>query len=316
MAVVVTAKSIFIATLEMARLLRQAGLFFLCQPLPEFWRYSLFRPDSSDPFHSCGKTPIMSKLPILAIILLPLTFISAQQSPYEMHRQQAIRMNEIAGHITSPQDARRLVDTIARMFADVLPPGWVTRGIRKQIAQVEYESATNPAKLIPEQQVADAWNRFIAEIGAPDESRVSAEEIHYLRDGTYTTARLVWPRNEVQTIWAMPAIYAAEPDGRVADGCRAIEAIRILDDLAYQPENLQWARERARKGILFSEVIRQEQKQPPRAGRSYGRVVIQTAPPNPVMIAGTRYVQERGEPAMARAVEQLLSDALGLENGN
>ena len=258
----------------------------------------------------------MSKLPILATILLPLTFISAQQSPYEMHRQQAIRMNEIAGHITSPQDAQRLVDMIARMFADGLPPDWATRSIRKQIARVEYESATNPAKLIPEQQVADAWNRFITEIGAPEESRVSAEEIHYLRDGTYTTARLLWPRKEVQTIWTMPAIYSAEPDGRVADGCRALEAIRTLHDLAYQPANLEWARERARKGILFSEVIRQEQKQRSGTGRSYGRVEVHVAPPNPVMIAAKRYVQERGESAMARALEQLLSDALGLENGN
>jgi hypothetical protein len=258
----------------------------------------------------------MSKFPILATILLPLTFISAQPSPYEMHRQQAIRMNEMAGHITSPQDARRLVDTVARMFADVLPPDLATRAIRQHIAQAEYESATNPAKLIPEQQVADAWNRFITEIGGPEESRVSAEEIHYLRDGTYTTARLLWPRKEVQTIWVMPAIYAAEPDGRVAEGCRSLEAIKVLHDLAYEPENLQWARERARKGILFSEVIRQEQKQPPRAERSYGRVSIHTAPPNPMMIARMRYVQERGEAAMAHAVEQLLSEALGLENGN
>ncbi len=256
----------------------------------------------------------MSKLPILATILLPLTFISAQQSPYEMYRQQAIRMNEIAGHITTPQDALRLVDMIAGMFADELPPGWATRGIRKQIAQAEYQSATNPAKLIPEQQVADAWNRFITEIGGPEESRVSAEEIHYLRDGTYTTARLLWPRKEVQTIWLMPAIYAAEPDGRVADGCRALEAIKVLHDLAYEPENLRWARERARKGILYSEVIQQEQKQASGTGRSYGRVSVHVMPPNPIVIAGTRYVRERGEPAMARAVEQLLSDSLGLES--
>jgi hypothetical protein len=256
----------------------------------------------------------MSRFPILATILLPLTFISAQQSPYEMHRQQAIRMNEMAGHITSPQDARRLVDMIARMFADVLPPDLATRGIRQQIAQSEYESVTNPAKLIPEQQVADAWNRFISEIGAPDESRTSAEEIHYLRDGTYTTARLLWPRKEVQTIWVMPAIYAAEPDGRVAEGCRALETIKVLHDLAYEPENLQWARERARKGILYSEVIQQEQKQARGTGRSYGRVAIHVMPPNPVMTAGMRYVQERGEAAMARAVEQLLSDSLELES--
>lgn len=258
----------------------------------------------------------MSKLPLLATILLPLALIPAQQSPYEQHRQAAIEMNQLAGHIQSPEDAKRLVDRVAGMFFDDLPTWWTTRTIRKQIAMAEYESATDPAKLIPEQQVADAWNRFITEIGAGEESRVSGEEIHYLRDGSYTTARLLWSRELAQTIWVMPAIYALEPDGRIADGCRAIEAIRILHDLSYQPENLQWARNRARAGILFSDTIGREQKQPSGTGRSYGRVTLHEAPPNPVVMAGTRYVQERGEKAMARAIEQLVTDALGLEDEN
>lgn len=258
----------------------------------------------------------MSRLPLLAIILLPLSLIPAEKTPYEQYREAAIRMNQLAGHIASPEDARQLVDAIAGMFADELPPGWATRNIRRRIAQIEYESATDTAKLIPEQQVADAWNRFVIEIGAPEESRVSAQEIHYLRDGSFTTARLVWHRREVQTIWAMPAIYAADPDGTVADGCRAIEAIRILHDLAYEPENLYGAREQARKGILFSDVVRQRQNEPRSGQRSYARVFVHAAPPNPVMIAGTRYVQERGEKAITRAIERLLSDSLGLESGN
>jgi len=114
----------------------------------------------------------------------------------------------------------------------------------------------------------------------------------------------------------VPAIYAAEPDGRLADGCRAIEAIRILHDLAYEPENLEWARERARAGILFSDVLKQEQNKPPTGQHAYGRVTVRTAPPNPIMIAGTQYVQERGERAMARAIEQLVTEALGPEDRN
>ncbi len=257
-----------------------------------------------------------SKLPLLATILLPLSFVTAQQSPYEKHRQAAIQINELAGHITSPEDARQLVNMIAEMFADDLPPKWSTRGVRKRIAQAEYETSTDPAKLIPEEQVADAWNRFITEIGAGEESRVSGKEIHYLRDGSYTTARLLWSREIAQSIWVMPAIYASEPDSKIADGCRAIEAIRILDDLSYRPENLQWARDRARSGVLFSDTIGPEQKQPSGTGRSYGRVTVHAAPPNPVVIAGTRYVQERGEKAMVRAIEQLVTDALGLEDVN
>jgi hypothetical protein len=254
--------------------------------------------------------------------------ISAQQSPYEVHRQTAIRMNELAGHIASPQDAQRLIDMIAAEFADELPPKWATRNFRHRIAKAEYESAANPAKLIPEDQVADAWNRFVTEIGAPDSSRVSSREIHFMRDATYTTARIFWRMPRHESLWLMPAIYAAEPDGSMADGCRALEAIRILHDLGYEPENLQSARKQAQTGILFSEQIRQDRERRQTGGTkgvtakgvtAKGVIRVQTlsvSPPNPIFEAGTRYFQERGEKAMIHAIEQLLSDALGLENQN
>jgi hypothetical protein len=263
----------------------------------------------------------MTRLSILAALLFPLAFIPAQQgpsgiSPYEVHMQQAIRMNDVAGHVQSPDDARRLVDMIAGMFADDLPPKWSTRSMRNRIAQAEYESATDPSKLIPEDQIADAWNRFVTEIGAPDESRVSPEEIHYMRDSFYTSARLFWRMPRHQTIFSMPAIYAAGPDETVADGSRAIEAIRILWDLANEPENLQRTREQAKKGVLFSDYVKQErlkhQNDGPRTAQGY--VTLRVSPPNPITVAGTRYVQERGEKAMAHAIEQLLSDALGLDD--
>src|SRR5579863_7148752 len=121
--------------------------------------------------HHQRKTPVMiSKLSLLAALLFPLSFLSAQQSPYEMHRQVAIQVNEMAGHIASPDDARRLVDRIAGIFANELPPEWSTRGIRRRIAQAEFESATDPSKLISEEQIADAWNRYVTEIGAGDRS--------------------------------------------------------------------------------------------------------------------------------------------------
>ncbi len=265
----------------------------------------------------------MTRLSILAALLFPLSFIPAQQGPsgmsaYDLHMQQAVRMNEIAGHIASPDDARQLVDMIADMFADDLPPQWTTRGIRRRIAQAEYETATDPAKLIPDEQIADAWNRFVTEIGAPGESRVSADEIHYMRDSFYTTARIFWRMPRHQTIYSMPAIYAAGPDETVADGARAVETVRILWDLANEPENLQIARKQARKGILFSEYVKQErikhQNDPPR--KAQGFVTLRVSPPNPITVAATKYVEERGEKAMARAIEQLLSDALGLDDRN
>ena len=92
-------------------------------------------------------------------------------SAYEIHRQRAVQMNELAGKVQSPSDSRRLVDMIAETLADVLPPAWRTRTIRDRVAHAEYESAIDPAKLVPELRITDAWNKYVAEIGASQEAR-------------------------------------------------------------------------------------------------------------------------------------------------
>ena len=69
---------------------------------------------------------------------------------YERHRQEAIRMNELAAHISSEVDARAFVDAVADMFADSLPPSWATRGIRERIARAEYEAVSDPLRQVPE----------------------------------------------------------------------------------------------------------------------------------------------------------------------
>src|SRR2546421_4976563 len=59
---------------------------------------------------------------------------------------------------SSGADANTLVDKIAETFADILPPAWITRGIRQRIARVEYEAVSDQSRLIPEQRIADIWN--------------------------------------------------------------------------------------------------------------------------------------------------------------
>src|SRR5439155_28359 len=83
--------------------------------------------------------------------------------------QAAIRMNELAAHINSEADARAFVDAVADMFADNLPPAWATRGIRERIARAEYEAVSDPLRQIPEQRIADVWNKYVREIGASEE---------------------------------------------------------------------------------------------------------------------------------------------------
>jgi hypothetical protein len=162
---------------------------------------------------------------------------------YERHKQASIRINELARQIHSESDASALVSEIATLFADELPPAWAVSGIEQRVAHAEYESVHNPAKLISEERIVDVWNWYVTKIGAPDETLVTAAEIHNLRDAKFTAAQLMWARG-VQTIWSMPNVYAVGTDGKVADGCRALEAIEMIHDLDDLFQNLRAARDR------------------------------------------------------------------------
>ncbi len=158
---------------------------------------------------------------LFAAVLLPLGFLSAQNPrisiPYEVHRQRAIQINELAGHIDSLNDAHTLVNLVAAEFSDELPPGWMTHSLGNRIAQAEYESATEPGALIPEQRIADAWNDYLERVGAPQAYLVTPAELHALRDSQYVSSQLFWARGS-QSIWSMRNICAVGPDGKVAGG--------------------------------------------------------------------------------------------------
>src|SRR5713226_692552 len=175
---------------------------------------------------------------------------------YERFRKESIRVNELAAHISSEADARAYVDALADMFADSLPPSWATRGIRERIAHSEYEAVSHPLRQIPEQRIADVWNKYVREIGASEEALVTAAEIHSMRDATFAAGQVMWSRGTNQSAWTMPNIFAVGGDGKVAQGCRAVEAIRVIYDLDRVFDNLRSARERLRKGIVASDAIK------------------------------------------------------------
>ncbi len=75
----------------------------------------------------------------------------------------------------------------------------------------------------------------------------------------------MWARGQ-QTIWTMPNVYALGPDGKVADGCRALEALRVMHDLDGLFQNLRGARDRLRRGIVPSE----EHQEAPRGAKPAG----------------------------------------------
>jgi len=197
------------------------------------------------------------------------------------------------------------VSEIAGLFAKELPSAWASGSIRQRVAHAEYESVRNPVTLIPEQRIVDVWNQYVKEIGAPDEAIASVTGIHDMRDGSFTFAQLMWARGN-PTIWTIPNVFALGPDGRVADGCRALDAIRVIHDLESLFQNLRGARDRLRKGIVPSEEIKKrvgDQNAQPHA-----TVRLEAhADTNPIRPAEQRYVQEHG----SGAYDQLLARLFG-----
>jgi hypothetical protein len=270
-----------------------------------------------------------------AVALLPICILSAQQpspqtplqanregfpqlspealrratEPWRVGRAHAIAINDLAGQIQSLGDAHRLVDLVAAEFSHELPPRWATRSIRNRIARAEYEAAYEPGSLIPEQHIADAWNDFLEKIGAPQESYVTATEIHALRDSYYVTSQLSWTRGN-QNIWTVPNIYAVGQDGKVANGCRALEVLNVLWELGNQPGALSSAREMTRKGELMSDMYKNPSKPPApgseKASFAAGRIV--QMPPNLVQEAALRYMHNHGVRGLNSAIEGLLQN--------
>jgi hypothetical protein len=226
---------------------------------------------------------------------------------YERFRQESIRVNELAARINSEADARAYVDAIADMFADILPPSWATRGIRERLAHAEYEAVSDPLRQIPEQRIADVWNKYVREIGASEEALVTVAEIHSMRDATFATGQAMWSRGTNQIAWTMPNIFAVGADGKVAEGCRAMETLRIIYDLDRLFDNLRSARERLRQGIVASDAIKKSQENAKSNQKTTGRLEARVDT-NPLRPAEYRYVHEHGAEHLNQVVEMLFEE--------
>jgi hypothetical protein len=224
---------------------------------------------------------------------------------YERHKQAAIRINDFAGRISSEADASTLVSEIAGLFAKELPPAWASGSIRQRVAKAEFQSVRDPAKRIPEQRIVDVWNQYVREVGAPEETFVTVAEIHNLRDAERTVAQHLWARG-YQTIWMIPNIYAIGTDERVADGCRAIEAIRVIYDLD-RFQNLRSARDRVQRGVLLSEEVKKRVGEPNAQQHSTGRLEAHVDT-NPIRPAERHFVQEHGSEAYVQSLVHLFDE--------
>jgi hypothetical protein len=274
-----------------------------------------------------------TKLWCFAAALLPLCFLSAQQpapqappqanrpgfqqpSPEAMRkiaelrqrdRAHAIAINDLAGRIRSLDDTRQLVDLVAAEFSDELPARWATQSIRSRIARAEFKSAVTPGALIPEQHIADAWNDFVKKIGAPQETALTAADVHYLRDAQYVSARISWINYE-KDIWTIPGIFAAGPDGKVANGSRALEAIRLLWLLGNNEDDFPGIHGATQKGVLLSDLIKQQAKSG--SGQAQSGFMVARIVSYPVQQAAFRYQRDHGARALNRAIEDLLKNLI------
>jgi hypothetical protein len=211
---------------------------------------------------------------------------------YEHHRQAAIQINDLSGRLKSDADAQALVNAVADVFRDNLPPAWLTAGIRSRVAHAEYQAVSNPLRLIPEQRIADVWNTYVREIGAPDETLVTAAEIHFMREADWATSQLLWKR-ESQTLWTVPNLFAMGPDGKLAEGCRALETLRLFHDMDMQFDNMRRVRERMQKGVLLSDEIKTLQENPSKDRKVIGTLVARQYT-NPISLAERAYAQKHG----------------------
>jgi hypothetical protein len=100
-------------------------------------------------------------------------------------------------------------------------------------------------------------------------------------------------------------------DGTLAPGCRVVESLRILWDLANMPDNLRGARERVSKGVLTSEVFKHAQQRPP-SSSVRGGYLIARVKDNPVEAAERQYINDHDITAFSNTVETMLNSLLKL----
>ena len=220
------------------------------------------------------------------------------------YRAQAERLNVLAGSIHSKHDARQLVDLVAEISSDSLPPAWTMGSLLDQTAQTEFATVSDPSKLIREPRVAEAWNTYVRTIHAPDEACATPAEIHNLRDAFFSLSRLSWTGGS-RDIWSVPSIYATQSDGQLASGLRAIESLRLLWDLANMPDNHMAARDRVAHGVLVSEQLKEHHARPAITG---GVVMMQASvSSNPLEDAARQYVKSNGMSAYSKLVMEMIT---------
>jgi len=229
-------------------------------------------------------------------------------------RQAANRLNQLAGGIHSESDARAFIDAVAEQLTGHKHQSWTTRSIRRRVAHTEYLAVSDPSRLVPEQRIVNVWNEFVRELDAPAETLITVPELHNLRDATLTASQRMWTSERFgHSPWMIPGLYATNGDGKVADGCRAVEALKLLHDMFYSFQSVESSRERVQKGVLVSDSMpKQDHDGTSRPSITRSHLSI-GGDPNPLPAAEYHYVQNHGEHDYSRLMERLFAEMFPAE---
>jgi hypothetical protein len=198
----------------------------------------------------------------------------AWQKEQDARQAEIKRANELAAAIHSQDDARQYVDLLWDLLWKELgfeDSELVRREIVGRVAHAEYASAVL-GRLVPEEDVADAVNAYMAQIGGPPEAHVTPAEVHEFRAAMLSNARRTWegksplmlksPPN-LRSPWNLPNAFAVDAHGDLAPGCRAVEAaglVHMLTARTGQFINLETVRARMSRGILGLQMIEEDRK--------------------------------------------------------
>jgi hypothetical protein len=115
----------------------------------------------------------------------------------------------------------------------------------------------------------------------------------------------------MQSVWTMPNIYALDRDGQLAEGCRALEALKLIQEMHERFVNVRAARERLAKGLPFPDVAK---KTPPDTAPAQAQLVasnqLRAMYQNPILPAARRYEQEHGGRAYDQLVMRLFDELM------
>jgi hypothetical protein len=242
--------------------------------------------------------------------------IKQKEEQFRLSREpeikEAERLNELAANLHSKADARKLVDAVAELLTRHRHLFWAGQRYRHRVAHVEFAAASDPAGLIPEERIVEVWNEYVRDIDAPEEALITVAELHNFRMLDFRNSQREWEREMSRSIWSMPNIYALDSTGGLAEGCRALESLKIINNLHEQFFRVHVARQRVESATPNSNGA---QKKAATTVIGRGRLVASPqlrapAYADPIRPAVARYQQEHGQHEYDQLVRLLFDELL------